>query len=243
MRQYRLKSVSEKNNWRFIIYMSKKIAAASLIGALGAFLMCTGDWMIGYIQTSSSDSATFVKMTANQIPLWRISASMFFAFIGALVLVFGAYNQKELINEKNINLKKFYTGSVIASVSVWVFLHFMYCGNIAIYKMLSDAGVQDAYELTSQVVKLFTPLSMLAMLPMMLPYLTFMISIFAKKTLFPRWMGFFYMLIYVLAFNILVSFIKNTAFGNGLAVASNNMAIGLWFVSSAIYLFCHKEDK
>lgn len=213
-----------------------KIRNGAMLGSVGACLMAVGDWLIGYIDPASIGNSMILVKGCSEVGYIRPVLSMIAAVLGVILCTHGMLCMTETICGES-KLKKLYRHSVMWGAVQWLFIHFAFCGLRYIYQYFWDKGYEDmAFEAVNTASNAFMPVFLLSYIAIIIPYVVYFISLLRKKTIFPRWTAWFYMLTFTLLFKLISVLLGETPIANGFSTASNNMAIAIWLLCVWIYL-------
>lgn len=212
-----------------------------MLGLIGAVLLAIGDFLVGAVETSATDTGLLLNRASYMLSNRRLALSMLLAIFGTIFLVFGLYELAGGITDRG--LAHFTRRTMIAGSVSWIFLHFLFCGSRMMYKVLFDAGLSDAYELVNRAIAPFRLVIIVCVILIALPFVLYFIALLTGKTQFPKWYLLFYLILPVPMARLLALIFKQTQFGNGLRLAANHLAIAVWMLIAYLYLRSRRKTK
>lgn len=214
-----------------------------LLGALGAFLMLIGDLCLSVIPASAGDSGLFVREAYlnGSYALWRLPLLIAAGLVGMALGFFtvrASYNQ--ILPRFRRTRAALLVGGVIYVATAGA-LH-LFIGSLADWtSVLSPRlGRDETVALIEAQYNRLMPAMYFAYAGMILLILTSAFAVLTKKTVLPRWMFAFHMIVFQIVF-VLIPDIR-VALGADISTCdfvlsqgSGNAALCLWMLANVVW--------
>jgi len=223
----------------------KQYRIDAVLGALGAFLMLVGDLCLSVIPASQTDSGLFVRETylSGAWGQWRLPLLIVTGLCGMSLGFFTvrlSYNQIKPQYRKTRLIVLI--GGVIYVASAGA-LH-LFIGSLADWtNVLSPIlGKEQTTALIQSQYSRLMPSMYVAYAGMVLLILASAFAVITKKTVLPRWMFAFHMIVFQIVF-VLIPDIRQALGANistwdfVLSQGSGNAALCFWMIANAIWAF------
>ena len=192
----------------------KKLIICMICGLLGCLCYGGGDWLMMYGDATPHGDLFWLTDGVAAISSFRNSLAMLLAFPGIILYGIGLFYLENLIN--NSKEKKIYHYLNVFGLTPWMCLHLFYIMILYLFSWLNNNGYQDnAYEIC---YALFAHLSWIVIASeiMMLPvFVYWFYLVLRKKTVLPRLVAFFNVLIIFGVLEVVKMCMKPSAFRIG----------------------------
>lgn len=219
-----------------------KMKLALICGMLGCLCMGGGDWLMIYGNPESFANLYWLTEGVAAISSWRYSLAMLLSFPGIIFYGIGLFAlQNYIASEKQ---RKIYHYLNAFGLTPWMALHLFYVMIFSLFAWLNHHGYADhAVEICEALfsqLSWFVMASEALMLPVFLYWFVLQIS---GKTVFPRWVAFFNVLVIYGLLYVVRLFLPVSAFRMGFINGMMSESMVIWFGMMLIYEFCisHKE--
>lgn len=224
----------------------------SWLGALGAVLMLVGDLCLSVIPASPDDSGLFLRETylSGNYAAWRLPLLLATGVIGIALCSFAVQVCCAQIRPQYCRLRRFLGGCGIIYITSACTIHFM-IGSLADWtSTLSPLlGRQEAAALVQAQYARVAPTVAVSYAGMILFILCSAWAVLTKKTILPRKMFVFHVIVWQLVF-VLIPDIRQ-ALGTPvstwdfvLSQGSGNAALCIWMIANAMWAGTGaKEEK
>ena len=215
----------------------------SLLGAFGAFLMLVGDLCLSVIPAHDGDSGLFAREAylSGSYESWRLPLLIATGLCGMALgffTVLVSYRQIQPQYRKTRNA--LLIGGVIYVASAGA-LH-LFIGSLADWTstLAPILGPVKTNALIQAQYNRLMPSMIIAYLGMILLILTSAFAVLTKKTVLPRWMFVFHMIVFQIVF-VLIPDIRQalgadvSTWDFVLSQGSGNAALCIWMIANAIW--------
>lgn len=221
----------------------KKYKRDALLGALGAFLMLVGDLCLSVIPASQNDSGLFVREAylSGSWESWRLPLLIATGLVGMSLGFFSVrLSYRQIQSQYRKTRLTVLIGGVIYVATAGA-LH-LFIGSLADWtNTLSPLlGREETTSLIQAQYNRLMPAMLIAYAGMVLLILAGALAVLTKKTVLPRWMFIFHMIIFQIIF-VLIPDIRQalgadiSTWDFVLSQGSGNAALCLWMLANAVW--------
>ena len=215
----------------------------ALLGALGAFLMLVGDLCLSVISASPGDSGLFAREAYlnGSWEQWRLPLLLATGLCGMALGFFTVrVSYRQIKSQYRKTRLAVLAGGVIYIATAGA-LH-LFIGSLADWtSTLSPLlGREETTALIQAQYDRLMPAMLIAYAGMVLLILTSAFAVLTKKTVLPRWMFVFHMIVFQIIF-VLIPDIRQ-ALGAGISTwdfvlsqGSGNAALCIWMIANAVW--------
>jgi len=221
----------------------KKYKIASILGALGAFLMMVGDLCLSVIKPSDNDSGLFVREAylSGAWEKWRLPLLVATGLVGMSLGVFSVFvSYKQVKPQYRKTRLAILVGGIIYVATAGA-LH-LFIGSLADWTTTLSSYLErtETISLVTAYYKRMIPSMYIAYAGMILLILTSAFAVITKKTIMPRWMIALHMIVFQIVFVIIPDICQMLHLGIStwdfiLSQASGNAALCIWMVVNAVW--------
>lgn len=228
----------------------KAYRRSSLLGAIGAALMMVGDLSLSVIKASQSDSGLFMREAYlnGSYESWRLPLLLVTGLIGMALCSFAVRASYVQIRPQYRKTRLVILISGIIYLTSAGVIHFM-IGSLADWTstLAPLIGREEAAALVSSQYNRVMPPLYISYAGMILMILGSAWAVFAKKTILPRKMFIFHMLVW----QIMLAGIPDIRQALGaeistwdfvLSQSSGNASLMIWMIANAIWAQRHKAE-
>lgn len=221
----------------------KRYRRDAWLGALGAFLMLVGDLCLSVIPASPGDSGLFLReayLNGSWEP-WRMALLVAAGLPGIALGFFTVRMSYDQIRPQYRKTRMAVLAGGVVYVATAGALHF-FIGSLADWTttLAPLLGREETAKLILAQYSRLMPALYFAYAGMILLILASAFAVLAKKTVLPRWMFAFHMLVFQILF-VLIPDLRQ-AFGAGISTwdfvlsqGSGNAALCLWMIANAVW--------
>ena len=221
-----------------------------ILGAIGAFLMLIGDLCLSVIPASTGDNGLFVREAylSGSWEKWRLPLLLVTGLCG---MALGFFSVRAMYTQIGQQYRKTRAGILIGG-TVYVasagVLHF-FIGSLADWtSTLSPLlGREETIALIRTQYERLMPAMLIAYAGMVLLILTNAFAVLTKKTVLPRWMFAFHMMVFQIVF-VLIPDIRQalgadiSTWDFVLSQGSGNAALCIWLIANAVWSGRQKQQ-
>ncbi len=201
------------------------------MGILGALLMGSGDWLLGYADPAIVGNCPILRAGyAQGYALWRPAAAMVAGDVGALCYLGGLWGMSLTIRDKR--LQKAFWITAAASLFGWLLIHYFFCQIIYQYAWLSQAGDPLAYDSAAAVYSAFYPTVGPWYLIMAIPFVIHLAATLRGRTVLTRWTALLHPVVWIVLLNLAFSLLPQTPFIYGLRMGAMSETMLIWFITA-----------
>lgn len=221
----------------------KAYRRCSMLGALGALLMLVGDLCLSVIPAHTGDSGLFMREAYGNgsYESWRLPLLIVTGLCGMALGFFTVWvSYRQILPQYRKTRIALLVGGVIYVASAGV-VHF-FIGSLADWtRTLSPLlGWEETSALIQRQYERLMPAMLIAYAGMVLLILTSAFAVLTKKTVLPRWMFAFHMIVFQIIL-VLIPDIRQ-AFGAEISTwdfvlsqGSGNAALCIWMTANAVW--------
>ena len=215
----------------------------AILGALGAFLMLTGDLCLSVIPTSQSDSGLFMREAYlnGSLEIWRLQWVIVTGFFGMSLEFFAirVFYRQVLSQYRKTRLLLSIGGVIILSTgaALHLFIASFADWTATLSPLLSR---QEATELIEAKFNSLIPCMFLPYVGIVLLFLVSAFALLTKRTILPRWMIILHMIVFQIIF-VLIPDIRQalgatiSTWDYVLSQGSTNASLCIWMIANAIW--------
>ncbi len=214
-----------------------------LFGALGAFLMLVGDLCLSIISASDADSGLFVREAYlnGTYEAWRLPLLLATGLCGMALGFFTVCASYRQVKPQYHKTRMIILAGGVIYVATAGTLHF-FIGSLADWtSTLSPLlGREETMALIQAQYDRLMPAMMIAYAGMVLLILTSAFAVLTKKTILPRWIFVFHMIVWQIVF-VLIPDIRQalgadiSTWDFVLSQGSGNAALCIWMIANAVW--------
>ena len=215
----------------------------ALLGALGAFLMLIGDLCLSVIPASPADSGLFVREAylSGSWEQWRLPLLLATGLCGMALGFFSVRVSYRQIQPQHRKTRLAALAGGVIYIATAGALH-LFIGILADWtSTLSPLlGHEETTALIQAQYSRLMPAMLIAYAGMVLMILTSAFAVLTKKTVLPRWMFIFHMIVFQILF-VLIPDIRQalgaeiSTWDFVLSQGSGNAALCIWMLANAVW--------
>ncbi len=213
-----------------------------LLGALGAFLMLVGDLCLSVIPANPGDSGLFVREAYlnGSYEAWRLPLLLATGLVGMSLGFFTVRASYLQIQPQYRKTRSVLLAGGVVYIATAGVLHF-FIGSLAdrTGSLSLLVGREKAIELIQADYARLMPAMYFAYAGMILLILTSAFAVLTKRTVLPRWMFAFHMIVFQIVF-VLIPDIRRAVGADistwdfVLSQGSGNAALCIWMIANAV---------
>ncbi len=215
----------------------------AMLGALGAFLMLVGDLCLSVIPANAGDSGLFAReayLNGSWEP-WRLPLLLATGLCGMALGFFTVRASYQQIQPQYGKTRAALLVGGVIYIATAGALHF-FIGSLADWTstLAPRLGREETAVLIQAQYDRLMPAMLMAYAGMILMILTSAFAVLMKKTVLPRWMFLFHMIIFQVVF-VLIPDIRQavgaeiSTWDFVLSQGSGNVALCIWMIANAIW--------
>lgn len=215
----------------------------SVLGALGAFLMLVGDLCLSIISASPDDSGLFVREAYlnGSWEQWRLPLLIATGLCGMALGFFSVRVSYRQIKPQYRKTRSAILAGGVIYIATAGALHF-FIGSLADWTstLSSLIGREETTALIQAQYDRLMPAMLIAYAGMVLLILASAFAVITKKTVLPRWMFVFHMIVFQIVF-MLIPDIRQalgaevSTWDFVLSQGSGNAALCIWMIANAVW--------
>ena len=214
-------------------------------GIIGALLLGTGDWLLGFTDPAPVDGAAWNALVTGytrNYSLLRPVIAMPLGFFGVLSYAPCMWEMGQIFkDEKTRRIQSIF---MIAGMGGWALLHYLYSAVIFVFAYsCRKIGQNEALNITNALYKAVMPGMSLWLVFMLIPFLLHFADIARGKAFLPKKMLAFHTLVWWAGIYSVTSVLPKTAFTNGLNTFAMNGAMLVWLAAVLIYESKHTSAR
>lgn len=200
-------------------------------GILGALLMLTGDWLLGYVDPAPLIAGNSILRAgyAQNYALWRPVAAMAAGTLGVLCYLPGLWGMALTIRDKR--WRRHFGWTMTAGLLGWMLIHYFFSQLIYQFAWSCRNGDPMALEAAHAVNLAFRyPVGVWYVL-MAVPFLLHLVLTVRGKTHLPRWTALLSPAVCLVMLRVLTAVLPQTPFLYGLNIGAMNESMLIWFLA------------
>lgn len=205
-----------------------------LPGILGALLLLTGDWLLGYVDPAplAAGSSILRAGYARDYALWRPVAAMASGALGMLCYLPGLWGMALTIRDKR--WRRRFCWAMAAGLPGWMLIHYFFSQLIYQFAWGCQNGDPMALEAACAVNLAFRcPVGVWYVL-MAVPFVLHLILTARGRTHLPRWTALLSPAVCLAVLRVLTAALPQTPFVYGLNIGAMNESMLIWFAAALL---------